>query len=207
MYSASGWDVSFHSVEYCHYLYEVCLRYFKLECVGSGDLNTWSLLYSYKKYIPLFSILFIYLFIYLLNFLNFFYYYSITVVCIFSPSLHPTPAKPTSFLHLHPPPWFCPCVLYSSSDKPLSSLSPPHSPLAIVTLFLTSMSLVIFCLLFFFCWLCSSKRWDHMVFVPHRLAYLFILLLDYAVFLCTEHWTGFPASIRWWQFWIGFSPS
>ena len=44
--------------------------------------------------------------------------------------------------HLHPPPWFCPCVFYSSSCNPLSSLAPPHSPLPIVRLFLTSMSLV-----------------------------------------------------------------
>ena len=49
---------------------------------------------------------------------------------------------------LHPPPWFCPCVLYSSSCNPLSSLSPPHSPRPNVRLFLTSMSLVIFCFLF-----------------------------------------------------------
>ena len=56
----------------------------------------------------------------------------------------PTPAKPTSTLPLD----FCPCVLYSSSYRPLSPVSPPHSPLAIVRLFLTSMSLVIFCLLF-----------------------------------------------------------
>ena len=49
-----------------------------------------------------------------------FYCYSITVVCIFSPSLHPTPAEPTSLPHLHPPPWFCPCVLYSSSCNILS---------------------------------------------------------------------------------------
>ena len=74
-----------------------------------------------------------------------FYCYSITVVCLFSPSLHPTPAEPTSLPHLHPPPWFCPCVLYSSSCNPLFPLSPPP---AIVRLFLTSMSLVIFCLLF-----------------------------------------------------------
>ena len=60
----------------------------------------------------------------------------------------PTPAKPTSLPCFHPPPWFCPCVLYSSSWKPFSPISPPHSPLAIVRLFLTSMSLVIFCLLF-----------------------------------------------------------
>ena len=77
-----------------------------------------------------------------------FYCYSITVVYIFSPSFHSTPAKPTSLSHLHPPPCFCPCVLYSSSCKPLSPLSPPHSLLAIVRFFLTSMSLVIFCLLF-----------------------------------------------------------
>ena len=88
---------------------------------------------------------FIYLFIYL-----FIYFYSIIVVCIFSPSFNPTPAKPTSLPHLYPPPWFCPCVLYSSSYKPLSPLSPPHSHLAIVRLFLTSMSLDIFCLLFSF---------------------------------------------------------
>ena len=37
-----------------------------------------------------------------------------------------------------------------SSCKLLSPLSPPHSPLAIVTLFLISMSLVMFCLLFSF---------------------------------------------------------
>ena len=76
--------------------------------------------------------------------------YSITVVWLFSPSLHPTLAKPSSLPHFHPPPWFCPCVLYSSSCNPLSSLSPPHSPLSVVRLFLTSMSMVIFCFLFFF---------------------------------------------------------
>ena len=65
------------------------------------------------------------------------------------PSTPPQPIPPPS-PHLYPPPWFCPCVLYSSSCKPLSPLSPPHSPLAIVTLFLISMSLVLFCLLFSF---------------------------------------------------------
>ena len=77
-----------------------------------------------------------------------FYCSSITIVCIFSPSLHSTPAKPTSLPHFYPPPWFCPCVLYSSSWKSLSPLSPPHSPLVSVRLLLTSMPLVIFCLLF-----------------------------------------------------------
>ena len=89
------------------------------------------------------------LFIYFYN-IHSYFFYSVTIVCIFSPSLHPTPASPTHLPHLYPPPWFCPCVLYSSSYRPLSLLSPPHSPLAIVTLFLTSMSLVIFCLLFSF---------------------------------------------------------
>ena len=59
----------------------------------------------------------------------------------------PIPPPHPSWTHL-PPPWFCPCVLHSSSCNPLSSLSPPHSPLDIVILFLISMSLVIFCLLF-----------------------------------------------------------
>ena len=35
-------------------------------------------------------------------------------------------------------------------EKPLSQLSPPHNPMVIARLFLTSMSLVIFCLLFSF---------------------------------------------------------
>ena len=39
-------------------------------------------------------------FIYLFRFLKKFYYYSITVACISCPSLHPTPAKPTSLPHL-----------------------------------------------------------------------------------------------------------
>ena len=79
-----------------------------------------------------------------------FYCCSIIVVCIFSQPLHPSPAKQTCLPCLHPPPWFCPCILYSSSWKPLSPLSPSHSPLVIVRLLLTSMSLVIFSLLFYF---------------------------------------------------------
>ena len=77
-----------------------------------------------------------------------FYCYSITVVCPFSPSLHPTPAdpppSPTSTLPLD-------FVHVSFIVVPVipSSHCPP--PLAIGRLLLTSMSLVIFCLLFFFC--------------------------------------------------------
>ena len=59
----------------------------------------------------------------------------------------PIPPPHPSQTHF-PPAWFCPCVLYSSSCNPLSSWSPHHSPLTIVTWFLTSMSLVIFCFLF-----------------------------------------------------------
>ena len=55
--------------------------------------------------------------------LYFFNFYSLTIFCIFSPSLHPTPGSPTSLPHFYPPPWFCPGVLYSSSYRPLSSLS------------------------------------------------------------------------------------
>ena len=118
-------------------------------------------------------------FYYFLYFFNF-YCYSITVVCLFSPSIHPTPASPTFLPQLHLPPWFCPCVLYSSSCKPLSPLSPPHSPLAIVTLFLISMSLVIFCLLFSFVdyvpvkgeiiWYLSLTAWliSPFIFFPNK---------------------------------------
>ena len=76
---------------------------------------------------------------------------SITVVCIFSPPLPSHPSQ-THLPHLlpSPNPWFYPCVLYRSSGKPFSPLSHSPSPLAIVRLFLISMSLVIFCLLFSF---------------------------------------------------------
>ena len=50
------------------------------------------------------------------------------------------PPSPTPTLPLD----FCSCVLYSSSWKPVSPQAPPSSPLAIVRLFLISMSLVIF---------------------------------------------------------------
>ena len=68
------------------------------------------------------------------------------------PFLPIPPPHPTQN-HLPTPPQpspFCPCLLYSSSCNPLSSLSPPHSPMSIVRLFLTSMSMVMFCFLFFF---------------------------------------------------------
>ena len=54
------------------------------------------------------------------------YCYSITVVCNFSPSLHPIPAKPTSLPHLYPPLDF---VHVSFIVVPV--IPSPHSPLAI----------------------------------------------------------------------------
>ena len=113
----------------------------------SGHLSKWGQAFLGAVFeTQRFKIFLVYSFLFF-SFFNF-YCYSITVVCILSPSLHPTPAKPTSLPCFHPSPWFCPCVLYSSSCKPLSPLSPSHSPLVIVRLLLTSMSLVIFCLLF-----------------------------------------------------------
>ena len=92
--------------------------------------------------------LFIYFYINLFFLINLFIFIQLQLSA-FSPlpSTPPQPVPPPS-PHLYPPPWFCPCVLYSSSCNPLYSLSPPHSPLTIVRLFLTSMSLVIFCFLF-----------------------------------------------------------
>ena len=65
----------------------------------------------------------------------------------------PFPPPHPSWTYLPPPPppsppRFCPCVLYNSSCNPLFPLSPPQSPLATARLFPTSMSLVVFCLLF-----------------------------------------------------------
>ena len=76
------------------------------------NINFWQRDYDFT--LPIMVIIFIYFFVFCLFkiFLNF---SSVTIVCIFSPSLHPTPVNPTSLLHLYPPPWFCPCVLYSGS--------------------------------------------------------------------------------------------
>ena len=64
----------------------------------------------------------------------------------------PHSPTPPQLNHLLPSPspshLVLPCVLYSSSCNLLSPLSPVHSPPATTRLFLTSMSLVIFCLLF-----------------------------------------------------------
>ena len=57
-----------------------------------------------------------------------FYCYSTRIVCLFSPSLQPTPTESTSLPHLHPPPWVCPCVLHRSSYNSLFPCPPPRPP-------------------------------------------------------------------------------
>ena len=79
------------------------------------------------------------------HFLKLFYCCSITVVCIFfSPHPNPPPSLastlPFGFVH----------VSFIVVPENPSPCCPPTSPLAIVRLFLTSMTLVIFCLLFSF---------------------------------------------------------
>ena len=132
-----------HTIFPLGYLY---LRFFWDMTYTSSTWNFQQIHLSFFFSVTFFNFFFFFSF----SFFKLIYFYSVTIVCIFSPSLHPTPASPTSLPHLNPPPWFCPCVLYSSSYRSLSPLSPPHSPVAIVTMFLISMSLVIFCLLFSF---------------------------------------------------------
>ena len=62
--------------------------------------------FTFSKFEQLFTEVFFFFFILIL------YCYSITVVCLFSPSLHPTPAKPPSLLYLHPPSFW----IHSSAD-------------------------------------------------------------------------------------------
>ena len=82
--------------------------------------------------------------------LNTFQFYSCssTVFCLFSPPL-PHPSYPHLPALFPPRRRFCPCVLFNCSSKPFTlfpPLSPPLSPLVTVSLFLISMSLVIFSL-------------------------------------------------------------
>ena len=77
-------------------------------------------------------------------FLNF-YCYSITVVCLFSPSLLPTPAEPTSLHHLHPSPDFVPVSFIVVPAIPSSHCPHPTPPWPLR--FPTSLSLVVYCLL------------------------------------------------------------
>ena len=103
----------------------------------------------------------------------FFYCCSSTVVCLFLLPLHPTPAIPTSLSWFHPPWVLSMCPLYIFFDDPSSfpPIIPCHHPSGycqIVLYFNVSGYILLACL---FCWLGSTYRWDHMVFVFHHLAY------------------------------------
>ena len=71
--------------------------------------------------------------------------------CLHFPHHHFHPPQPSPPPTISPtPPWLCLCVLYTCSLTtlpPFPLLSPPTSPLVTLSVFLISMSLVIFCLL------------------------------------------------------------
>ena len=71
----------------------------------------------------------------------------------FSPHSPPHPSQTHLPPCFHPPPWFCPCVPYSSSLKPFSPLSPISGYFWIVLNF-NVFGYILFA--FFFCWLCSN---------------------------------------------------
>ena len=84
----------------------------------------------------------------------------------FSPH-YSSPSHPQSYSL-----WLCPWDLYIYSLTTLTLFSPIIHllPLVTVSLFFISVSgyILLACL---FCWLRSTYRWDHMVFVFHHLAY------------------------------------
>ena len=84
-------------------------------------------------------------FYYFLNYFNFFIVVQVQL-SPFSPH-HSPPSQPSSLPTLNPTPlWFCPCVLYTCSWKPLPlflPLAPPTSLLVTVSLFFISMSLIL----------------------------------------------------------------
>ena len=122
---------------------------------------------------PLKDLKFFFLFIFFI-FLSLFSFFIVIHVQLspFSPhhclSLQPSPPAtlnliPFGFVHvsfIHVPWWsfsFFPCY------------PPPPSPLITVSLFFVQCVWLYFAC--FFCWLGSTYRWDHMVFVFHYLAY------------------------------------
>ena len=113
------------------------------------------------------------------RFFSFFFFFSLFIVVRvqlspFFPhhSTTPYPPPPPS---LNPTPfWLCPWVLYTCSLMTLPLLSPvtllPTPLWVIVSLFFISMSgYILFAC--FFCWLGSTYRWDHMVFIFYHVVY------------------------------------
>ena len=108
---------------------------------------------------------------------SFFIIFVVVVQVQLSPfSVQPFPTRSS---HPHFPPLIlpplalsvCPLCMFLTTI-PLSLLTtPPTSPLVTVSLFLISMSIVIFCLVVLFSWWGPTYRWDVMVFVFHSLAY------------------------------------
>ena len=85
----------------------------------------WNNLSHWHRMILPRDVLFIYLFIFIVIQLEL---YAFSPHPSTPPQLNPPPSPTTSLPHLHPPHWFCPCVLYSSSCNPLFPLSPPCPP-------------------------------------------------------------------------------
>ena len=105
------------------------------------------------------------------NFFSFFFYRcSSTVVSIFPSPSYPTPLTPTSYPHLTTF-WLFPCVLYTYSLMNLPLISPviPLPPPLLFGLYFNVSSCIL--LAYLFCWLGSTYKWDHMVFVFPLLAY------------------------------------
>ena len=153
-----------------------------------------------------------------LQVISFLYCCSIILVPIFPPLL--SPALPTP----HPPTFnpslqvVCPRVLYACSLTILLLLSPiipfpqPSGYCQFVLYFHVSGSIL---LAFFFCWLGSTFRWDHMVFVFHCVTYFtyhnalqfhpccllgeeFLLSFHCIVFHCVNVPQFFDPLIYWW---------
>ena len=112
------------------------------------------------------------------------------------PPLSPAPPTLTSHPQSHPL-WLCPCVLYIYSLKTLPLPPAPITPSSLpscycqfVLYFNVSGYILLACL---FCWLGSTYRWDHMVFVFHCLAYF--TKAFFTIFTIPQSWkptNGFP---------------
>ena len=122
---------------------------------------------------------FIKVFLNINNFNVYYIYLFIIVVQVqLSPFLPPPlpPPHPSLPTTLNPNPlWLCPCVLYTCSLMtlpPFSPLSPPIYLRSVYCQFVLYFNVSGYVLLtYLFCWLSSTYRWDHMVFVFYCLAY------------------------------------